>query len=275
VPNNWSVDPAGKFTKDIETEQFKAAVGFVRDLYAAGVYYPDPNLNTGNLSANFVAGKYAITQTGWPAYGPQFWNPGLKLNPPVRFRVLHPFSADGSKPIWHQFQGMVGMTAVRKASADRVRELLRIMNFMAAPFGSQESLLLEYGVKDIDFSYDAQGNPVPNARGQSEVFPLFLQYIAVRMPVLYNPNDADFVKVAYADEQTMVPVLLADPTVGLYSPTETAKGPLLTQKVLDGLGDIVTGRSPLTALDQLVKGWRSGGGDEMRSDFQQAYAGKR
>ena len=42
VPNNWAVDSSGKFTKDFETEQFKAALDFVRDLYASGVYYPDP-----------------------------------------------------------------------------------------------------------------------------------------------------------------------------------------------------------------------------------------
>ena len=36
VPNNWSVDASGKFTKDSETEQFRAALGFVRELYASG-----------------------------------------------------------------------------------------------------------------------------------------------------------------------------------------------------------------------------------------------
>ena len=37
VPNNWSVDSSGKFTKDIETPEFAAALGYVRDLFAAGV----------------------------------------------------------------------------------------------------------------------------------------------------------------------------------------------------------------------------------------------
>ena len=37
APNNWAVDSNGRFTKDIETEQFAAALGYVRDLYAAGL----------------------------------------------------------------------------------------------------------------------------------------------------------------------------------------------------------------------------------------------
>jgi putative aldouronate transport system substrate-binding protein len=50
------------------------------------------------------------------------------------------------------------MTAIKKGSPERVKELLRIEDFLAAPFGSQESLLLEYGVKDVDFILYAQGN---------------------------------------------------------------------------------------------------------------------
>jgi hypothetical protein len=29
-----------------------------------------------------------------------------------------------------------------------------------APFGTTESLLLHYGVKDVDLTFDASGNPV-------------------------------------------------------------------------------------------------------------------
>ena len=95
------------------------------------------------------------------------------------------------------------------------------------------------------------------------------------MPVFYDPNDAEFVRVAYADQQTMVPVLVSDPSVGLYSPTDATKGGQLTQTFSDGLGDIVKGRSPLTAVDQLVKDWRTAGGDQMRVEYQEAYAASR
>jgi hypothetical protein len=42
--------------------------------------------------------------------------------------------------------------------------------------------------------------------------------------------------------------------------------------VLDGLADMVTGRSPLSNLDQLLTDWRKGGGDQIRTEFQQVYA---
>ena len=94
----------------------------------------------------------------------------------------------------------------------------------------------------------------------------------MRPQVLFDPNDANFAKVAYADEQTMVPVLVADPSLGLYSPTNGAKGNLLLQNYTDALAEIVVGRNPLTGLDQIVSDWRANGGNQMRSEFERAYA---
>jgi hypothetical protein len=47
----------------------------------------------------------------------------------VKFRVLDPISFDGSQPIRHRFNGVVGMTAIKKGSPERVKELLRIEDF--------------------------------------------------------------------------------------------------------------------------------------------------
>ena len=66
-----------------------------------------------------------------------------------------PFSADGQSPP-RQFLGVgtFGSTVINKDTPERVRELLGVLNYIAAPFGSQEKLLGDYGVKDVDFSFD-------------------------------------------------------------------------------------------------------------------------
>src|SRR5262249_23921699 len=157
-------------TKDLESDQFKAGLAYVRDLWAAGYYYPDTaTLNTTTLRSSLVAGKYAIASTGWAAYAPFMWDVGIKANPPVKFRALLPFSVDGGKPIWNQFTGVNGLTAVKKGSPERVKELLRILNYFAAPFVTQEYQLLNYGMKDIDFTLDARGNPILTDQGKAEL----------------------------------------------------------------------------------------------------------
>ena len=70
-------------------EEFRAALAFVRDLYASGVYHPDsPNYNGTSVKQNFIAGKYAMITTGWFSYQGEFWDPWLRLNPPWWYWLL-------------------------------------------------------------------------------------------------------------------------------------------------------------------------------------------
>jgi putative aldouronate transport system substrate-binding protein len=63
-----------------------------------------------------------------------------------------------------------------------------------------------------------------------------------------------------------------DPTIGYYSPTNAAKLTGLTRDLNDKLNDIIVGRQPLEALDQAISDWRSAGGDQIRTEFEQAMA---
>ena len=272
APNNWSVDASGKFSKDIESEQFKAALGFVRDLYALGVYWPDPvPLNSVVLKTNYLGGRIGIISTGWISYAIEFWDPGLKLSPPMRPRVFPPFEANGGKPMWHQTQGNAGMMVLKKGTPERTKELLRILNYLSAPFGSQEALLINYGVKDIDYTPDEKGNPVKTPQGNADTSVPWL-FVATSLPVLFDSNDATFVPTAYQTEQALMENLVPDPTAGLYSSTDATKGPVLLQKFNDGLGEIVTGTAPIANLTQLLQDWRAGGGDQIRTEYEKSYA---
>lgn len=270
APNNWQVDSSGKFIKDIEAPEFKAAVGYVRDLYAAGVYSPNTaTYNQTSAKTDFVGGKFSLFGDGWFSYS-DYWDRGANLNPPVRFRVLHPFGADGGKGRFFLYSGFFGIIAMKKASADRIKELLRILNYLASPFGSQESLLLEYGIKDVDFIFNAKGNPILTTKGQADTN-VSWRYITQRPQVLFDPNAEDFAKVSQADEQAMIAVAVPDPSIGLYSATNQNKGGTLMRTFVDGLTQVVNGQRPLTDYDQLVQDWRTGGGDQMRTEYQQAY----
>jgi putative aldouronate transport system substrate-binding protein len=61
-----------------------------------------------------------------------------------------------------------------------------------------------------------------------------------------------------------------DPTRGLYSETAFRQGILLQDQFLGGVAGIVQGRQSVRALDDLVPAWRRGGGEAMRTEFQEA-----
>ena len=64
APNVWSLDPAGKLTRAYETEEYKAEVGYLRDVWAAGYLWPDAPGSTDSRS-NLVAGKFVMSVEGF------------------------------------------------------------------------------------------------------------------------------------------------------------------------------------------------------------------
>ncbi|MBV9581842.1 MAG: hypothetical protein JO057_24945 [Chloroflexi bacterium] len=270
APNQWA-ESGGKFTRSFETEQFKAAVGYARDLYAAGVYHPNSASNTIlQARTDFTAGKFAFHHDGMTI---DQWNQAKAINPAVKLRQPVPPAGDGSKGHYWYGPGTFGFTAINKrANADRVKEILRIMNYLAAPIGSEEYLLLHYGVKGTDWDYDDKGNPTLTDKGKSDTMPWGAGTVTVPNPpqILFDPQDPQFAQVIQADQKQMDAVGVSDASLGLYSNTNASKGNVLNQNMLDGLAAIVTGTQSLDAYDQLVQDWRANGGEQIRAELEQA-----
>ncbi|MBV9580727.1 MAG: extracellular solute-binding protein [Chloroflexi bacterium] len=272
-PNNWRLESSGKLTKDFETDEFKAATGYVRDLVQAGVFHPN-SASAGVLGADgdFTAGRYAFYYSTWLALSTVFWPQAARLGPNVRIRGVDPFSADGtSKPVFFLGIGNFGNTYLTSTSPDRIKELLGVLNFLAAPFGTQEQMLLSYGLPDVDYSLTADGDPVPTA-GNSYVYnPVPFRYLTQYPGVQYNTtNPADYAQVVHPTELAMAADGIQDPTLGLYSPSFANLNAALKQAVYDGVSDIVQGRRPLTDLDSIVADWRTNGGETIRNEYQAA-----
>ena len=272
VPNNWKLDASGKLIKDVETEEFKAYVGFARDLWAAGVWHPNTPTYGGAFNDDFMAGRFAVAPGVWGQYV-QLWDIEAVRNPSAKLYPMQPFAHDGGKPMYQAGSGQFGVAYMKQQSSpERVKMLLRVANFFAAPFGSQEWLLNYFGVQDTDFKFNADGAPVLTDQGRSELTAVW-RYVSSPAYALFSANRSqEFATVSYAAEQAMIAAMEVDPTLGLYSPTAAAQSPLAQDALLSGVSDIVQGRRPLTDLDGLVAEWRTKAGDKMRGEFQDAIA---
>jgi putative aldouronate transport system substrate-binding protein len=136
APNVWGKDGSGKLVRSFETEAYKAAVGCIRDLWSAGLVWPDAPSGTGSRS-HFAAGRFALSVEGF------------------------------GKPVTYLSGGWVSSTVLKKASPERLKELLRIVDWLAAPFVSEEALLLSCGVEGQYFTRDANGDPRLGPGGNS------------------------------------------------------------------------------------------------------------
>ncbi|MBV9171027.1 MAG: extracellular solute-binding protein [Chloroflexi bacterium] len=271
APNNWRLDSAGQLIKDYETEEFKAAVAFARELWSLGVWHPDTRtLNGTTLSTALRGGQAVVASHSFGALIAQ-WPLLATENPAARLRVIHPFSADGkTKPIYHTGPSNFGISYLKKASDERVKLVLRALNYIASPFGSQEWVLLNYGVEGVHFTRDAQGVPSLTDKGKAEVLSTW-KYITNNPQVLYDSHrSVDYATDIQTDEKAMADVAITDPTLGYYSATYAGQQVLLDQAIGDGIADIVVGRAQLGDLDGLISDWRKNGGDKARAEYQQA-----
>jgi putative aldouronate transport system substrate-binding protein len=275
APNNWRLESDGKLTKNYETPEFKDAIAYVRDLYASGLFHPN-SLNYGDINAarlNFVGGKFVLYPEGFGQPWQDFWRRGLKNTPPYNFRPLPPFPAhDGGKAQHFLGPGFIATNAFKQASAERIKELLRVMDFLAAPFGTQEDLLLQYGLADTHYRLDSSGKLTLSDRSNVDANYVNWKYLCQHPQVMYVPDIPGYAKAEYDAEHVLVPAGVNDPVFGLFSTTNGSKGAVIQRTMVDGITDIVAGRRPVSDFDQLVKDWQSTGGDQIRKEFMDALS---
>jgi putative aldouronate transport system substrate-binding protein len=267
APNTWQ--PAGgKLTHQIETDEFAAALEFAVKVFQAGLFWPDPNLST---TPEKVAGG------ALGAYVQSF--PGFILDSKtVDFPLgaIVPFPAvSGAKPTFYHGYGSVGFTAItKKAGTARVETMLKVLDYLAAPFGTTEAEFINFGVEGTHFTRDGAGNPKLNAKGEAEVLTTWqpASFLMNSPEYLYLPGHEDRTKLIHDVETQALAMMGTNPCLGHYSDTDTNKGAGLTSKLRTALEDIIAGRQPLSNLDAVRKDWRSKGGDAIRGEYEKAIA---
>ena len=277
APNIWGLDEkTGTLTAAVQTEQYKAAVGFARDLWVARAYHQNAmQYNLVSARNDFAARRFAFRFDGFQAASFLFWDNAPTLDPPGKPRIMTPFPAvDGGKPTYWAKNGILGFSAIKQAPPERIKEILRILNYLAAPFGSQEHLLMNYGQKDTHWTPDEKGNPVLNARGKTEALVPF-RYITQGPVSLYYTRDPEYATVSQEAEKAMLPYLAINPTDGYYSPTKDNKYAGLARELSDKINDIVLGRQPMSYWDQVVREFMDGGGTQMKAEFEAEIAAAR
>ena len=276
VPNNWVVTD-GKLVNAVETEEYKNAVAYARKLHDAGVYHPDTaGMTFEQEEAALMGGQISLQIQGFATF---LGSDGLrgrikKLNPNAQLDGLVLPGWDGGDGVTYNGAGAWGFTSVSVTAGqnpDRVRELLRILDYLMAPFASEEQIFLEYGDEGIHHTISPNGARVLNDLGAKEIgyfgyFPLI--WVARPEPqVFYYPDMPGEAEYAQKLAVEILKRGIDNPTLGLFSQTMADKSAELQQLETDRVGAIISGRADLATLDQFVQDWRSRGGDQMREEL--------
>jgi putative aldouronate transport system substrate-binding protein len=129
---------------------------------------------------------------------------------------------------------------------------LRVVDWLAAPFGSEEALLLSYGLPGVDHTIDANGDPRLTESGNDRAGYVPWRYLSQHPYVQYQADLPGYAKRSFEVEQQLVATGIEDVTLGTYSTTNyDAQGTNAGQQFLDGFNDIVLGRRPFADFDGL------------------------
>lgn len=282
APNGWRVEPDGGLIYFAETEEFRRTVEFCRRMNEAGLYHPDTaTMSFEQEESALLGGEISLQSQGFATF---LGNEGIRgrikdLNPAADLRGLILPAADGGRPVTHNGSGAYGFTAISASVARdeaRVDELLRIMDYLLAPFGSEEQIFLETGLEGVHHTVDANGARVLTEQGRTEVglygyFPLV--WMARPEPqAFFYPAMAGEARYAQELAVRILGLGIDNPTIGLFSATNAEKGGELDQLFTDRIGAIVTGRAEPTALADFVAEWKRRGGDQIRQEYQEQLA---
>jgi len=271
VPHQWRKNPDGTLTHAVETPEYRQTIEYMKQLYDAGVFHPDAaSLTIQQAKDSFLAGKFAGYADGWTGVSSAREN-FRRLDPNNSAAViLVPPGFDGGPPAVERSQGFFGMTCIPAKigkDAERVKELLRIVDYAMAPFGSEEYYFLSWGIPGVH--HDVQnGAPVLNDRGRTEIGSLS-SGIGRRNDVFYFPTAPDDARLMQQWDIDQLVNSIESPVYGLYSPTAIARTSELNTLNTDRMVAIITGREPLSSFDTFVIDWRTRGGDQIRKEFEQ------
>ncbi|MEU9859385.1 hypothetical protein AB0D99_00815 [Streptomyces sp. NPDC047971] len=268
APNRWRLD-GGKLTHTFETDEFLAGVEFALKCQQAKLFWPDPNLATTleKLEGGFLG---AHVQSF-----PGFLNDSAMYDWPAK--VIVPFAAEkGGTPSFSFGYGSVGFTAINnKVSKARVETLLQVMNYLSAPFGSEERLFLDYGMEGTHHTRTKDGDVTLNTKGNAEVLTTrqAITFFGNSPQTLYLPGKPDTTRDIHRTEVELMRIARINPTTGYFSDTDANKGASASGDLYTSLGDIVAGRKPLSSFEkEILPKWQRSAGNAIRREYEKAIA---
>jgi len=270
VPAKWRVEN-GKLVHLYDTPEYVEALNWNYKVAKAGYIHPDALAgDTSNGNTRFYAGKTLLGSGGLGAWNLSDAQSGQAANPKYDRQAFKVFSADGTTtPSIFLGSGASIMSYLNKnLTPAQIKECLAIANYLAAPYGSKEYTLINFGVEGVDFTMTSAG-PNYTSKGKTEANQDTYQFLASPPSVISNPGmdqvtkdyaawQADAVKHAYKpvfdNANISVPARLAT--------ADTA------QAVEDTVKEVYHGLKPVSAFQDAHATWKKNGGSDVIAWYQ-------
>ncbi|MEU3173150.1 extracellular solute-binding protein [Streptomyces sp. NPDC007000] len=253
----------GKLLYRIETDEYLEALEWTRKLFAAGVVHPDAKLGKSNATdpgPKFAAGEFLIYNQD----SSQWWSRTAEQatqNPDFKIWGMDIFGHDGGDPtLWAKNPAGIFAFVNKKASEAVIRDVLALANVTAAPYGTKEYMLTNYGVEGTHYTVK-DGVPTKNDQGNIDVMNAYVM-VASPAATIAHPDFPEVAKGQVEWQQRMGAFTRKSSFYGMQI-TEPTRYTNLSNDFEQLEDDVIRGRKKISDVQQAVSDWKSRGGDEL------------
>ncbi|MCH5675723.1 extracellular solute-binding protein [Streptomyces gilvus] len=257
----------GRMINRIETDEYLEALEWTRKLFAAGVVHPDSMMgkNAPDPGPKFAAGEFLI----YPNNITQWWSRTAEQatqNPAFKIWGMDVYAHGGGNPtVWAEQPAGIFAYVNKKASESVIRDVLAVADVTAAPYGTKEYMMTNYGVEGTHYTVK-DGVPVKTTAGNNQVLNAYVM-VASPAATIAHPDFPDVAKAQVEWYQRM----------GSFTKKSSFYGQMITEPSrFINLGndfeqledDITRGRKKISDMQQAVSDWKSKGGDKLRDWYK-------
>ena len=265
VPFKWKVD-GGKLIHKYEMPEFLEALDWHNKLAAAGYVHPDSiSGDSANGKVRFYSGKVLIGGDGTGAWNLADQQSGQAANPSYRRASFDFISADGKGTPGVDMGASTSFLSYlnAKLKPEQIEELLAVANYLAAPYGSTEYTLVNFGVEGVHYAM-TDGVPTPTDAGKKEVQAQTFPFLGSAPAVLSNPGGESVTKDYAAWQAANVKHLRKPVFWGMNISMPRAMAIADTaQAVEDAIKDCYHGKKTVAEVKETINSWKSSGGDKL------------
>ncbi|GAB3769175.1 type 2 periplasmic-binding domain-containing protein [Microlunatus parietis] len=267
----WQLNDDGVLVHMIETENYKAMLAWLARAWSERIFDP---VSLSPTPADIVSGaalRYDAVGAAISATGLSQWEKDL---PGAKFDFFDLPGFDGSAQVVVRNIPYGRSTCVSAAAAEdegRLTEILNVLDYFSAPYGSEEALFVGSGIEGRHFDFDEHGMPIPNAKNATE---LGVQYVGVTSgdnSYRVHPNAAPWVDSFVKVMESLAENSIVRPLEGLEGASQTfvTKGAQLKQLLTDFENGVITGRASLDDLESFIGNYMSQGGTQVKDEYTQ------
>ncbi|OCT14571.1 ABC transporter substrate-binding protein [Paenibacillus pectinilyticus] len=278
VPNNWAVS-AGNFVPEFDTQAYVDTMNFMKKLYDEKLINSDFAVTSKEVQRDKLIRGNAGVYIGSMQDVQRLSDEAQLVNPDARFTLVNRIEGPQGFHIW-SIPNYSALYLFSKKAIRTEAELKQVLQFFDRSMDKDVANLMKYGLEGRHFTTkngQVQLSEDTSKIRVNEVNALYALMIADLnnpnvMPVVESESLSQLADTLSLDNEKYV---IKDPTLGLESKTYDERGVEMYKIVSDATYNYMLGKLDKAAFGQEIERWRRGGGNQMISEYNEAYGKKK